>query len=138
MEQASSRLEIALRKQQRILIIGDFDADGATSTALAVSALRTMGASHVEFLVPNRFEFGYGLTPPIVDVAHRWHPDLIITVDNGISSIEGVNRANELGIDVVITDHHLPAETLPQAIAIVNPNQNTIVMIQCNHISDGS
>lgn len=122
-EQASSRLETAIRAQQRILIIGDFDADGATSSALAVSALRTMGALHVEFLVPNRFEFGYGLTPPIVDVAKRWNPDLIITVDNGISSIEGVDRANELGIDVVVTDHHLPADTLPNACAIVNPNQ---------------
>lgn len=122
-EQASARLEMAIRSQQRILIIGDFDADGATSSALAVSALRTMGAAHVEFLVPNRFEFGYGLTPPIVDVAKRWHPDLIITVDNGIASIEGVNHANALGIDVVVTDHHLPAETLPNACAIVNPNQ---------------
>ncbi len=122
-EQASARLESAMRAQQRILIIGDFDADGATSSALAVSALRTMGALHVEFLVPNRFEFGYGLTPPIVDVAKRWNPDLIITVDNGISSIEGVDRANELGIDVVVTDHHLPADTLPNACAIVNPNQ---------------
>ena len=120
---ASARLETAIRSQQRILIIGDFDADGATSSALAVSALRTMGALHVEFLVPNRFEFGYGLTPPIVDVAKRWRPDLIITVDNGIASIEGVDRANELGIDVVVTDHHLPADTLPKACAIVNPNQ---------------
>lgn len=123
-QQASARLEQAIRAQQRILVIGDFDADGATSSALAVSALRTFGALHVEFLVPNRFEFGYGLTPPIVDVAKRWDPDLIITVDNGISSIDGVDRANELGIDVVITDHHLPAETLPKACAIVNPNQH--------------
>lgn len=122
-EQASARLETAIRAQERILIVGDFDADGATSSALAVSALRTMGALHVEFLVPNRFEFGYGLTPPIVDVAKRWNPDLIITVDNGISSIEGVDHANELGIDVVVTDHHLPADTLPRACAIVNPNQ---------------
>lgn len=120
---ACVRLEAAVRSQQRILIIGDFDADGATSTAVAISALRSMGALHVEFLVPNRFEFGYGLTPPIVDVAKRWRPDLIITVDNGISSIEGVDRANELGIDVVVTDHHLPADTLPKACAIVNPNQ---------------
>ncbi len=122
-EQACIRLEEALRGQQRILIIGDFDADGATSSALAVSALRMMGGINIEFLVPNRFEFGYGLTPPIVEVANRWHPDLIITVDNGMSSIEGVNRANELGIDVVITDHHLPAESLPNATAVVNPNQ---------------
>lgn len=123
-QEASARLEQALRKQERILIVGDFDADGATSTAVAISALRAMGALHVEFLVPNRFEFGYGLTPAIVDVAKRWHPNLIITVDNGISSLEGVEHANTLGIDVVITDHHLPGEILPNACAIVNPNQH--------------
>jgi single-stranded-DNA-specific exonuclease len=122
-EKACVRLEKALRETQRILVIGDFDADGATSSALAVCALRAMGAQHVEFLVPNRFEYGYGLTPPIVDVAKRWSPDLIITVDNGISSVEGVNHANQLGIDVVITDHHLPGEILPKAAATVNPNQ---------------
>lgn len=122
-DEAAIRLEQALRLQQRILIIGDFDADGATSTALAVSALRAMGALHVEFLVPNRFEFGYGLTPGIVDVAKTMKPELIITVDNGIASIEGVDAANLAGIDVLITDHHLPAETLPKACVIVNPNQ---------------
>lgn len=122
-EAACARLEAAVRGEERILIIGDFDADGATSSALAVSALRSMGAQHVEFLVPNRFEFGYGLTPPIVDVAKRWKPQLIITVDNGISSIEGVERANALGMDVLITDHHLPGDALPKACAIVNPNQ---------------
>ncbi len=122
-EKATTRLEQALRTQQRILIIGDFDADGATSTALAISALRAMGALHVEFLVPNRFEFGYGLTPAIVDVAKKRDPNLIITVDNGIASIDGVEAANEAGIDVLITDHHLPAERLPSACAIVNPNQ---------------
>lgn len=122
-QKACERLERALRSQQRILIIGDFDADGATSTALAISSLRMMGAKHVEFLVPNRFEFGYGLTPGIVSVAKKWQPDLIITVDNGIASIDGVQAANEAGIDVLITDHHLPAEILPNACAIVNPNQ---------------
>lgn len=122
-EQAVIRLEQAFRAQERILIVGDFDADGATSSALAVAALRSMGALHVEFLVPNRFEFGYGLTPAIIDVAKKWHPQLIITVDNGIASIEGVDAANAAGIDVLITDHHLPAETLPKACAIVNPNQ---------------
>lgn len=121
--EACVRLEKALREQQRILIIGDFDADGATSTAVAITALKTMGARHVEYLVPNRFEFGYGLTPAIVEVANKWQPHLIITVDNGIASFDGVNRANELGIDILITDHHLPAETLPEACAIVNPNQ---------------
>ncbi len=120
---ACIRLEHALRAQQRILIVGDFDADGATSTALAISALRSMGALHVEFLVPNRFEFGYGLTPGIIEVAKKWRPNLIITVDNGIASIEGVEAANDAGIDVLITDHHLPADILPKACAIVNPNQ---------------
>jgi single-stranded-DNA-specific exonuclease len=123
MRKACIRLEEALRAQQRILIIGDFDADGATSTTLAVSALRAMGAQHVQYLVPNRFEFGYGLTPALVEVAHRWKPQLIITVDNGIASHEGVDKAREFNIDVLVTDHHLPAETLPKACAIVNPNQ---------------
>lgn len=122
-DKASVRLEQALNQQERILVIGDFDADGATSSALAVSALRAFGAKHINFLVPNRFEYGYGLTPAIVDVAKQWQPHLIITVDNGITSIDGVNRANEAGIDVLITDHHLPAEALPQAVAIINPNQ---------------
>lgn len=122
-EKAAIRLEQALRAQQRIVVIGDFDADGATSTALAISALRAMGAQHVEFLVPNRFEFGYGLTPGIVEVAKTMTPHLIITVDNGIASIDGVDAANEAGIDVLITDHHLPADVLPKACAIVNPNQ---------------
>ncbi len=120
---ATQRLADALLQQQRILIIGDFDADGATSSALMVSALRAMGALHVEFLVPNRFEFGYGLTPGIVNMARSWHPHLIITVDNGIASFDGVNQAVEAGIDVVITDHHLPGDTLPNACAIVNPNR---------------
>lgn len=122
-DKASDRLEKALRAQERILIIGDFDADGATSSALAISALRAMGALHVEFLVPNRFEFGYGLTPGIIEVAKKWHPNLIITVDNGISSIDGVEAANLAGIDVLVTDHHLAGDTLPNACAIVNPNQ---------------
>ena len=122
-ERAATRLNQALRLQQRMLVVGDFDADGATSSALAVSALRAMGALHVSFLVPNRFEFGYGLTPGIVTMARAWNPDLIVTVDNGISSLEGVDAANAAGIDVLITDHHLPMERLPNAAAIVNPNQ---------------
>ncbi|GGI75436.1 single-stranded-DNA-specific exonuclease RecJ [Legionella impletisoli] len=122
-DKAVVRLHEAIEEQQRILIVGDFDADGATSTALAVSALKSFGAKHVEFLVPNRFEFGYGLTPAIVNVASQWRPDLIITVDNGIASIEGVAAANEVGMDVLVTDHHLPGDTLPEACAIVNPNQ---------------
>lgn len=120
---AVARLVLAVTEQQRILIVGDFDADGATSSALAVDALRTFGASEVTYLVPNRFEYGYGLTPEIVKVANEWRPDLIITVDNGISSVDGVQTANLLGIDVLITDHHLPGDELPAATAIVNPNQ---------------
>ena len=122
-EKAAMRLVDAIKKQERILVIGDFDADGATSTAVAVSALRLFGAKNVDFLVPNRFTFGYGLTPEIVDVAKTKSPHLIITVDNGIASIEGVTRANEYGIDVVVTDHHLQGEKSPDAFAIVNPNR---------------
>lgn len=122
-DKACQRLEKALSFNERILIIGDFDADGATSTAVAVSALRAMGASHVDYLVPNRFEYGYGLTPAIVEVAKQWQPKLIITVDNGIASVDGVDTANEAGIDVLVTDHHLPGDVLPKACAIVNPNQ---------------
>lgn len=124
MDKAVVRLEQALRTQEHILIVGDFDADGATSSALAVSALRAMGAEHVSFLVPNRFAFGYGLTPGLVGVAAERKPNLIITVDNGIASFDGVLAAREAGIDVLVTDHHLPAERLPEAVAIVNPNQS--------------
>lgn len=120
---AAALLADAVEAQANILIIGDFDADGATSCALAVTALRSMGLNSVDFLVPNRFEYGYGLTPEIVKVASAMAPDVIITVDNGISSIEGVKAAKELGIAVVVTDHHLPASELPEADAIVNPNQ---------------
>ncbi len=120
---ACKRLAHALDEKQHILIVGDFDVDGATSSALAVSALKAMGAQQVSYLVPNRFTYGYGLTPEIVEVAKAHQPNLIITVDNGISSHAGVQRAKELGIDVIITDHHLPGETLPDAYTIVNPNQ---------------
>ena len=109
-------------KQSRIVIIGDFDTDGATSTALMVRQLRRLGFKHVEFLVPNRFKFGYGLTPEIVSLAAQSKPDLIITVDNGMSSISGVDCANALGIQVLITDHHLAGAELPKAVVIVNPN----------------
>jgi single-stranded-DNA-specific exonuclease len=109
-------------RAERVLIIGDFDADGATSTALFVRALRSWGFAEVGFLVPNRFEFGYGLTPEIVALAATQHPALIVTVDNGISSNAGVAAARALGIDVLITDHHLPGHELPQANVIVNPN----------------
>ena len=121
--EAVSLLAEAVVAQAKIIIVGDFDADGATSSALGVLALRAMGLASVDFLVPNRFEYGYGLTPEIVAVAAAQHPDLIITVDNGISSIEGVAVARELGITVIVTDHHLPGSELPDADAIVNPNQ---------------
>lgn len=113
----------ALEAQENILIVGDFDCDGATSTSLALLALGAMGAKNVSYLVPNRFDFGYGLSTALVDYAKAIEPDLIVTVDNGIASHEGVARAHELGIKVVVTDHHLAAETLPDADAIVNPNQ---------------
>jgi len=108
LETALELLEQGIRQQQRILVVGDFDADGATSTALAVLALRAMGAQHVDYLVPNRFEHGYGLTPEIVRLAAERKPDFIITVDNGIASMAGVVEANKLGISVLVTDHHLP------------------------------
>ena len=119
---AAELLCAALDQQQRILIAADFDADGATSCAVAVRALRRMGAAEVGFIVPNRFEFGYGLSPELVTVAAQSKPDLIVTVDNGISSMEGVDAARRLGIRVLVTDHHLPGEALPAADAIVNPN----------------
>jgi single-stranded-DNA-specific exonuclease len=109
--------------QESVIVVGDFDADGATSSALVVRALRLLGLQSVEYLVPNRFEYGYGLTPEIVAVASESSPDLIITVDNGISSVEGVAAARQNNIKVVITDHHLPGAIMPDANAIVNPNQ---------------
>ncbi|AMN47317.1 ssDNA exonuclease RecJ [Steroidobacter denitrificans] len=109
-------------RRSRIIVVGDFDADGATSTALVVRQLRRLGFQDVDFIVPNRFQYGYGLTPPIVQLAAQQQPGLIITVDNGISSHAGVDQARMLGIDILITDHHLPAATLPAANAIVNPN----------------
>ncbi len=126
-EQAAELLANAVtntvKTQQRILIVGDYDCDGATSSALAVRALRLMGAKQVDYLVPDRFKYGYGLTPEIVAVAAEKQPDLIVTVDNGISSIEGVAAANEHNICVLVTDHHLQGAELPAAAAIVNPNQ---------------
>ena len=113
----------ALAARWHIAIVADFDADGATSCALVVRALRAMGAAQVSYLVPNRFEFGYGLTPAIVDVAARLRPRLLITVDNGIASVDGVAHARALGLRVLITDHHLPGKVLPAADAILNPNQ---------------
>ena len=121
--EAAELLADAIEGDGRVLIIGDFDADGATSSAMAVNVLRQMGLRDVAYLVPNRFEFGYGLTPEIVELAAAQMPDLIVTVDNGISSIEGVAAARAMGISVLVTDHHLPGEQLPSAEVIVNPNQ---------------
>ena len=123
MTEAVERLITALQQDQQIVIVGDFDADGATSSALMMLALRAMGFQRLDFLVPNRFDYGYGLTPEIVDLATQYKPQLIVTVDNGISSIEGVAHAADLNIDVIVTDHHLPGKTLPAAWAIINPNQ---------------
>jgi single-stranded-DNA-specific exonuclease len=119
---AVARLLDARRTRQRVLVVGDFDADGATSTALVIRQLRRLGFEDPGFLVPDRFRFGYGLTPEIVRVAADRRPHLIVTVDNGVSSIEGVAEARRHGIDVLITDHHLPGATLPEAAIVVNPN----------------
>ncbi|MFV5426659.1 single-stranded-DNA-specific exonuclease RecJ [Acinetobacter towneri] len=116
-------MDQAIDQQKKIVIVGDYDADGATSTTLMILALREMGA-HVQYLVPDRFKYGYGLTPAIADLAfERYAPDLLITVDNGISSHEGVERAQALGMQVIITDHHLTTKATPNAEAVVNPNQ---------------
>ena len=123
-EQALTLLTEALSQNLSILVVGDFDADGATSTALSVLALRSMGHQRVDFLVPDRFQYGYGLTPEIVALASEQQPDLLITVDNVISSNAGVSAARALGMRVLITDHHLPGAELPEADAIVNPHQS--------------
>jgi single-stranded-DNA-specific exonuclease len=117
-----SQLYEAIKSRQKLCIVADFDADGATSCALAMRGLKLLGADNVSFIVPNRFEYGYGLTTEIVELVKAQQADVIITVDNGIGSIDGVAAANEAGIKVLITDHHLPGETLPDAAAIVNPN----------------
>lgn len=122
-ELAASLIYEAIKQELSICIIGDFDADGATSTAICMLSLKAFGHTNVDYLVPNRFDFGYGLSPEIVDVAHQNKTDFIITVDNGISCVDGVSHAKDLGMKVVVTDHHLPGFTLPDADAIVNPNQ---------------
>ncbi|MEL4341792.1 single-stranded-DNA-specific exonuclease RecJ [Shewanella xiamenensis] len=123
LDSAAKLIADAMQQEKSILIVGDFDADGATSTSVCLLALRMMGASKVDYLIPNRFDYGYGLSPEIVEVAASKHAQLLITVDNGISSIEGVAAAKAFGMQVVITDHHLPGHELPAADAIVNPNQ---------------
>lgn len=120
-EAMARRLADAIEQQQKILIVGDYDADGATASATGVRGLALLGA-RVDFLVPNRFEYGYGLSPEIVDLAATLQPDILLTVDNGIASLEGVAHAQRLGLEVLITDHHLPGDALPEAL-IVNPNQ---------------
>ncbi|REG59036.1 exonuclease RecJ [Paraburkholderia sp. BL6669N2] len=124
-EDAAALLADAIQQNRRMLVVADYDCDGATACAVAVRGLRMFGG-RIEYLVPNRFEYGYGLTPEIVALAARnasGKPDLLITVDNGIASVDGVEAANALGIDVLVTDHHLPGDELPAARAIVNPNQ---------------
>ena len=151
-EKAVEMLHDAFEKNLRIMVVGDFDADGATSTALSVLALREMGCQSVEYLVPNRFEDGYGLSPEVVDQAHARGAQMIMTVDNGISSHAGVDHAHKLGIGVLVTDHHLPGDTLPNADAMVNPNLADcpfpskslagvgvafyLMLVLCNHLKD--
>ncbi len=113
----------AIAQNQSLVVVGDYDCDGATATAVAIRGLRSMGAQ-VEYLVPNRFEYGYGLTPEIVELAAVRQPDIIITVDNGIASVDGVAKANSMGIKVLVTDHHLPGDVKPDAACMVNPNQH--------------
>ncbi|AVF76407.1 single-stranded-DNA-specific exonuclease RecJ [Vibrio alginolyticus] len=121
-EQAVDLLFQGIKEQKRIIVVGDFDADGATSSALSVLALRMLGSHNVDYLVPNRFEDGYGLSPEVVDQALELGAEMIMTVDNGVSSIEGVRYAKENGITVLVTDHHLPGQVLPDVDAMVNPN----------------
>lgn len=124
MDRAVQLLASAIMKQQRIMIVADFDTDGATSCAVAIRGLQAMGAKHLDYIVPNRFVHGYGLTPELLaEVPEVQQPDLLLTVDNGIASISGVEAAHARGMKVLITDHHLPGETLPNADAIINPNQ---------------
>ncbi len=125
MKAAVTLLANAVMTQQRIMIVADFDTDGATSCAVAIRGLQAMGAQHLDYIVPNRFVHGYGLTPELLaEVAEQNQPDLLLTVDNGIASITGVEAAHARGIKVLITDHHLPGEILPKADAIINPNQH--------------
>jgi len=132
MSDAARLLADTVEQNKRLIIVGDFDADGATSTSVCMLALKMMGHSNVDFLVPNRFDFGYGLSVPIVNIAAQQGADIIVTVDNGISCIDGVKHAKELGIQVLVTDHHLPGNELPPADAIVNPNQPGCTFVSKN------
>ncbi|NNJ72804.1 MAG: single-stranded-DNA-specific exonuclease RecJ, partial [Enterobacterales bacterium] len=120
---AAESLAEAIANKQRLLIVADYDVDGATSCTLMMKVLRAMGATQIEYLVPDRFKLGYGLSPGVVELAKPYKPDWLITVDNGIASLAGVAAAKEAGMRVLITDHHLPGEQLPAADVIVNPNQ---------------
>lgn len=122
-EKMASLLTDAITGKKKILIVADYDADGATACAVGVRGLSALSA-RVDFIVPNRFEYGYGLTPEIVRLAKESTPDILLTVDNGIASVEGVAEARRLGMDVLVTDHHLPGDTTPDALCIVNPNQH--------------
>ena len=122
-DDACELLYSALSTSKKLVVVGDFDADGATSTALSILALKSLGFINIDYLVPNRFDYGYGLTPETVDLAIAKGAQIIMTVDNGISSVDGVQHANNKGVQVLVTDHHLPGEHLPDAAAIVNPNQ---------------
>lgn len=124
LERALERLVAAYDRRESILVIGDFDADGATSVALTIRALRAFGYDRVDYLVPNRFESGYGLTPALVEIAAEQRPDLLLTVDNGIAAHEGVRTAHAHGIDTIVTDHHLPGAAVPPASAVVDPNRS--------------
>lgn len=130
-EAMAQLLADAISKNKKLLVIGDYDADGATATTVAVKGLKMFGAQ-VDFLVPNRFEYGYGLTPEIVQLAGLQKPDVLITVDNGIASVEGVEVANALGMQVLITDHHLPGNITPKAACIINPNQHGCAFLSKN------
>jgi single-stranded-DNA-specific exonuclease len=121
-EMMAGLLADAIASQKKLLIVADYDADGATACTVAMRGLASLGA-RIDFIVPNRFEYGYGLTPEIVQLAHKSTPDILLTVDNGIASVEGVAEAHRLGMQVLVTDHHLPGDTLPDAECIVNPNQ---------------
>lgn len=122
-EAAVAALVPVVLEQKKLLVVGDFDADGATSTALVLRAMRMLGAQNLDYLVPDRFGLGYGLSPGLVEIARDRNPDLIMTVDNGIASVSGVQAAADAGIPVLVTDHHLPGDELPDALAMVNPNQ---------------
>lgn len=133
-EKMASLLADAIADKKKILIVADYDADGATACAVGVRGLSALGA-RVDFIVPNRFEYGYGLTPEIVRLAKESTPDILLTVDNGIASVEGVAEAQHLGMQVLVTDHHLPGDTTPDAQCIVNPNQHGCDFSSKNPIS---